>query len=66
MAGLEEGESCLEELVSQFDSKRTADKYVNAADGLSTCLLFDDTDQWREELHSMVCDETLSLSKHSS
>ena len=62
-AGLEEDDTCLEELVSQFDPERTADEYVNADDGLSTCLSFDDTDRWREEPHSMVCDETPSLSK---
>ena len=60
---MKEDDTCLEELVSQFDSKRTEDEYVNADDGLSTCLSFDDTNQWREELRSMVCDETPSLSK---
>ena len=62
-AGLEEDDTCLEEHVSQFDPESTADEYENADDGLSTCLLFDDTTQWREELHSVVCDETPSLSK---
>ena len=30
---------------------------------VSARLTFEDTDQWREELRSMVCDETASLSK---
>ena len=49
-AGLEEHDTCLEELklVSQFDPERTANEYVNADDGLSTCLSFEDTNQWRE------------------
>ena len=62
-AGLDEDDACLEELVSQFDPESTANEYVNADDGLSTCLLFNETCHWREELRSMVCDETPSLSK---
>ena len=53
----------MEELVTQLDPDTTADVYVNADDGVSTCLTFEDTDQWREELSSMVIDETPSLSK---
>lgn len=62
-AGLEEDDMCLEELVTQLDPDITADEYVDADDGLSTCLTFEDTNQWREELRSMVADETSSLSK---
>ena len=36
---------------------------MNADDGLSTCLTFEEADNWRQELHCMVCDETPSLSK---
>ena len=32
-------------------------EYVNADEELDTCLTFEDTDEWREELRSMVCDE---------
>ncbi len=65
-AGLDEDDtSCtsLEELVQQIDPETTAHEYVNANDDLSTCLTFEHTDQWKEELRSMVCDETPSLSK---
>ena len=34
-ADLEEDDTCLEELVHQFDPDTTADEYVNADDGLS-------------------------------
>ena len=60
---MEEGDVYLEELVTQPDPDTTTDQHVNADDGLSTCLTFEDTDQWREELCSMVIDETPSLSK---
>ncbi len=55
-AGLDEDDtSCasLEELVQQIDPETTADEYVND-DNLSTCLTFEETDQWREDLRSMV------------
>ena len=35
-AGLEEDDTCLEELVNQFSPETTAGEYVNADDGLST------------------------------
>ena len=41
---LEEDDTCLEELVHQFDPDTTADEYVNADDGLSTCLTFEEAD----------------------
>ena len=61
-ADLEEDDTCLEELVHQFDPDTTADEYVNADDGLSM-FHFEEADNWRQELCSMVCDETPSLSK---
>ena len=61
-AGLEEDDNGLEELVTQLDPDTTAYDYVNADDDVSTCLTFEDTDQWREELSSMVTDQTPSLS----
>ena len=53
----------MEELVTQLDSDTTADGYVNPDDDVRACLTFEDTDQWRKELRSMVIDETPSLSK---
>ena len=46
-----------------MDPDTTADEYMNADDGLSTCLTFEEADNWRQELRCMVCDETPSLSK---
>ena len=48
---------------SSVDPDTTADEYMNADDGLSTCLTFEEADNWRQELRCMVCDETPSLSK---
>ena len=48
--GLEEDGISLEELVTQLDPNTTANEYLNADDDVSTCLTFEDTDQWRTEL----------------
>ncbi len=37
-------------ILSQFDPTMTSNEYLSADDDLSTCLTFEDTDQWREEL----------------
>ena len=57
VADTEEG-TYLQQLVAQFDPNTTVNEYVNADEELDTCLTFEDTDEWREELRSMVCDES--------
>ena len=52
-----EEDTYLQQFVSQFDPNTTVNEYVNADEELDTCLTFEDTDEWREELCSMVCDE---------
>ena len=61
----DEDTSSLEDLVHHFDVDTTADDYVNADDGLDTNLTFEDSDNWREELRSMACDENPSPSKQT-
>ena len=55
----DEQTSCesLQDLVSQFDPTMTSNDYLTADDDLSTCVTFENSDQWREELRSMVCEE---------
>jgi len=55
----------LQELVEQLGSEATAQEYLSADDDLSTCMTFQDTEQWREELRSMVCDDSLSSAKRA-
>ena len=67
-AGLDDDgdeDTCLEDLVHHFDVDTTADDYANADDGLDTNLTFEDSDNWREELRSMACDENPSPSKQT-
>ena len=46
----------LQELVDQLGSETTAQEYTSSDDNLCTCMTCEDSDLWREELHSMVCD----------
>ena len=47
----------LQELVNHLGSDITTDEYMAADDDLCTCVSFDDSDKWREELRDMVCDD---------
>ena len=53
----------LQELVDQLGSETTAQEYISADDDLCTCMTFEDSSRWREELRSMVCDESPSSAK---
>ena len=63
-AGVEEEDtSSLEDLVHQFDPDTSVDEYINVDEDLSTSVTFENTDNWREELRSMACEESPSVSK---
>lgn len=47
--------------MSQIDPTISTKDYVSADDDLDTC--FNDADEWREELRSMVCEESPSLQR---
>ena len=49
-ADLDEDDTSLEELVQQIDPGTTTEEYLAADDDLSTCLSFEDTDNWMEDL----------------
>ena len=61
--GSDSGQSRFQELVDQLGRGTTAQEYTSADDDLCTCTTFEDTDQWREELLSMVCNEGPFLAK---
>ena len=44
----------------------TTQEYVSVDDDLSTCFTFEDTEHWREELRSLVCEECPSSPKRSA
>ena len=48
----EEDISSLDELVHQINPDTSANDYIDADEGLSTSLMFDDTHNWREELRT--------------
>ena len=68
-AGLEEEEELwiaapaqeptLNDLVSQFHDM-TAEEYISFDNDLDTCLTFDETGEWREELRRLACEAPLA------
>ena len=62
-ADVEEDISSLDELVHQINPDTSANDYINADEGLSTTLTFEDTHNWREELRTLACEEGQSASK---
>ena len=59
----EEDMSSLDELVHQINPDTSANDYIDADEGLSTSLTFDDTPNWREELQALACEEGRLASK---
>ena len=62
---LDEDDTSLEELVQQIDPGTTTEQYLAADDDLSTCLSFEHTENCREDLRSMVCEEIPLRSKQA-
>ena len=61
----EEDMSSLDELVHQINPDTSANDYIDADEGLSTSLTFDDTHNWREEVRALACEEGRSASKQT-
>ena len=59
-------ESLLQDLVTQVDPTISVQEYVSADDDLTTCFTFENPDEWREELRSMVCDESSSAPRSNA
>lgn len=53
----------LQELMDQLGSETTAEEYMSTNDDLCTCMNFESSDEWRDELRSMVCDESPPAAK---